>query len=143
MKLADLDESVALVPIEATIDAIGADDELAVLPVFDQEHGTACLLIARTGQLWVASRVRSSVPDGPPGVATESVEWHRVGIGPQGAAGRLPGALLGGPEASDHFVIVVAGDRIYEAKLHGTRGMEAVEEFASVALHAGARDFEP
>jgi hypothetical protein len=40
-------------------------------------------------------------------------------------------------------VTVVAGDHIYEAKLHGSRGMEAVEEFASVALHAGARDFEP
>jgi hypothetical protein len=131
------------VPIEATMDALDSADELAVLPVQEQEHGTAALLIARSGRLWIACRIQGSEPTGPPGVVIDSTEWHEVGIGPLGTAGRVPGGLLGGPEASDHFVTVVAGDHIYEAKLHGSRGMEAVEEFASVALHAGARDFEP
>lgn len=143
MKLADLDESITPVPIEATLAAIDTSDELAVLPVTDQEHGTACLFIARSGKLWIACRTRGITPDAPPGVVTDSVEWHRVGIGPQGTAGRVPGGMLGGPEAADHFLTVVAGDGIYEARLHGARGMKAVEQFSSAALHAGARDFEP
>lgn len=143
MKLKDLDETVTLVPIEATMEAIDTSDELAVLPVRDQEHGTACLLIAREGQLWIACRARGSEPNGPPTVVTESVEWHQVGIGPQGTSGRVPGGYLGGPEASYHFLTLAAGDHLYEAKLPGSWGMDAVEGFASVALHAGARDFEP
>lgn len=143
MKLADLDESITTVPIDATMEAIDTADELAVLPVRELERGTACLLIARKGQLWIACRTHGERRDGPPSVVTQSVEWNSVGIGPLGTAGRVPGGLLGGPEASDHFVTVVAGDHMYEARLHGSQGMDAVEGFASVALHAGARDFEP
>lgn len=143
MKLADLDESVTLLPIDAVREAVGAGHELAVIPARDQERGTACLLIARTGQLWIAWRTQGTDPGGPPDVTTEPVEWHRVGIGPMGSAGRVPGGFLGGPDATDHYLTVVAGDHLFEVRMPRERGMLAVEEFASVALHAGARDYDP
>ena len=54
----------------------------------------------------------------------------------------MPGGLLGGPEATHHLVTVQAGPRLYEARLAGVDGMEAVEDFLSVARHAGARELE-
>jgi hypothetical protein len=40
------------------------------------------------------------------------------------------------------LVTVQAGGRLVEARLAGAGGMEAVEDFVSVALHAGARELE-
>ena len=142
MLLQDLDESVTPVPIEASTAAVHGSDELAVLPVNELERGTACLLIAKKGQLWVACRTSAGSPLLPPDVHVEPVEWGRVGIGPLGLVGRVPGGVLGGPPSTDHLVTVAAGDHLYEARMHGERGMEAVEGFASVALHAGASDYE-
>ena len=65
-----------------------------------------------------------------------------VAIGPQGLVGRVPGGLLGGPEATNHLVLVQAGGHLFEARLAGADGMEAVEDSASVAWHAGARELE-
>ncbi len=143
MKLRELDQATTAVPLEACAPALGGSAELAVLPAADLEQGTAVLLVAKQGQLWIVSRADGGGAMAPPSVAVHSVEWHAVGIGPLGVVGRVPGGLLGGPEATDHIVMVMAGDHLYEARLHGSDGMEAVEEFASTALHAGARDFEP
>ena len=142
VKLADLDETLTPVPIEDSAEAVTGSEELAVLPVHELERGTACILIAKKGQLWVSCRASAGSPLLPPTVHVEPVEWTRVGIGPLGMVGRVPGGVLGGPEATDHLVTVAAGDHLYEARMHGERGMEAVEGFASAALHAGARDYE-
>ncbi len=142
MLLHDLDESVTPVPIEASAAAMEGSDELAVLPVNELARGTACILIAKKGQLWVSCRASNGGPLQPPTVRLDSVEWSRVGVGPLGLQGRVLGGVLGGPEATDYIVTVAAGDHLYEARMHGERGMEAVQGFASAALHAGARDYE-
>ena len=143
MKLTEIDETMTAVPIDAATEAVADGEVLAVLPANDQEHGTATLLIAKQGKLWVVSRAYGSDPHDAPGVATDSIEWHEVGIGPFGVSGRVPGGYLGGAVASNHLLTLVAGDHIYLARLPGERGLEAVESFASVAFHAGARDWEP
>ena len=135
MKLIDLDESVTPVPIEASADAVSGTEELAVLPVHELERGTACILIAKQGRLWVSCRTDNGGPAVPPTVSIEPVEWTRVGIGPLGLAGRVPGGLLGGPEATNHLLTVAAGDHLYEACMHGERGMEAVEGFVKNFIH--------
>jgi len=139
VKLEDLDESMTSVPVDAARASIEGDDELGVLPVHDQERGTACLLIATSHQLWIACRARGDSQELLT-VDAGSVPWREVAIGPFGVVGRVPGGFLGGPEASDHILTVLAGDRVFEARLAGERGMDAVEAFASVALHAGAQD---
>jgi hypothetical protein len=143
MKLSEMDETMTAVPIDAATAAVADGEVLAVLPANEQEHGTATLLIAKQGKLWIVSRAYGSDPHDAPGVATDSIEWHEVGIGPFGVSGRVPGGYLGGAVASDHLLTVVAGDHIYQARLHGERGSEAVESFASVAFHVGASDWEP
>jgi hypothetical protein len=142
MLFRDLDESVTPVPVDLSARAVEGSAELAVLPVNELERGTACILIAKKGQLWVACRTSAGSPLLPPSVHVEPVEWSRVGIGPLGLVGRIPGGVLGGAIATDHLLTIAAGDHLYEAKLPGEDGMEAVEGFASAALHAGARDYE-
>jgi hypothetical protein len=143
MRLTELDESLTPVPIEAARDALQGLSETAVLPGQDQLRGTACLLVAGKKGLRVVCRADGPRPHDPPTVAVEAIDWHEVGIGPFGLSGRAPGGLLGGAEATDHLLIVVAGDRLFEAKLPGSRGPEAVESFARAARQAGAADYEP
>ena len=143
MKLTEIDETMTAVPLDEATKALAGGDVLAVLPANDQEHGTAVLLAAKRGKLWIVSRAYGSDPDDAPSITTDSVEWHEVGIGPFGVVGRVPGGFLGGAVASNHLLTLVAGDHMYEARLPGERGVEAVESFASVALHEGARDWEP
>ena len=142
MQLSQLDQEMTPVPLAATKAKLGAESVLAAMPVHDLEHGTACVLAARLGRLWIACRTDVGGPTVPPDVAVDGVEWHEVGIGPQGLVGRVPGGLLGGPEATYHLVTVQAGGHLFEARLAGEVGMEAVEDFVSVARHAGARDLE-
>jgi hypothetical protein len=143
MKLADLDESLTPVPIDDTRKALRGVMVLAVLPAQDQEHETACLLVAGKKKLVVVCRADGPNPHDPPTVALEVVDWHEVGVGPFGLSGRVPGGLLGGAEATDHLLTVVAGDRLFEARVPGSRGPEALTSFASAARRAGARDYEP
>jgi hypothetical protein len=143
MKFADLDESLTPVPIEPAGDALRGVKEAAVLPAQDQEHETACLLVAGKKELLVVCRADGPRPHDPPTVALEVIDWHEVGIGSFGLSGRVPGGLLGGAEATEHLLTVVAGDRLFEARLSGSRGPEAIESFASAARRAGARDYEP
>jgi hypothetical protein len=142
VELSRIDQSMTPVPLEVAGTEIGEGTVLAAMPVREVEGGTACVLVAREGQLWIASRVSGGGSTASPGVAVDAVEWHEVAIGPQGIVGRVPGGLLGGPEASYHLVTVQAGSRLYEAKLPGSSGMEMVEDFVSVALHAGAHELE-
>lgn len=142
MQLMAIDQAMTPVPLEAASAELGESSVVAAMPVRDLERGTACVLAAKQGQLWVACRVDAGGPTVPPGVAIDAVEWHEVGIGPQGLVGRAPGGLLGGPEATHHLVTVQAGPHLYEARLAGADGMEAVEDFLSVARHAGARELE-
>ncbi len=142
MQLSRLDQAMTSVPLEATRAEIDEGSVLAAMPVRDLEHGTSCVLVARQGRLWVACRTDAGGPAEPPGVAIDALEWHEVGIGPQGLVGRVPGGLLGGPEATYHLVTLQAGDQLFEARLPGAAGMEAVEDFVSEARHAGARDIE-
>ena len=143
MKLTEIDETMTAVPIDAATEAVADGEVLAVLPAKEQEHGTATLLVAKQGKLWIVSRAHGSGPHDAPDVTTDTIEWHEVGIGPFGVSGRVPGGYLGGAVASNHMLTLVAGDHIYQARLPGERGLEAVESFASVALHEGARDREP
>jgi hypothetical protein len=143
MKLAELDESLTPVPIDAAEKALEGVHETAVLPAQDQVAETACLLVAGRRELLVACRADGERPSDPPTVSVETVDWHAVGIGPFGLAGRVAGGLLGGAEATDHLLTVVAGDRLFEARLPGSRGPEATESFAKAARLAGARDFFP
>ena len=143
MKLTELDEKMTAVPIDAATDAVADGEVLAVLPANEQERGTATLLIAKQGKLWIVSRAHGGGRLDAPYVTTDTIEWHEVGIGPFGVSGRVPGGFLGGAAASNHLLTLVAGDHIYEARLPGERGLEAVESFASVAFHEGARDWEP
>lgn len=143
MKFADLDESLTPVPIEAVEEALQGATDQAVLPAQDQEHATACLLVAGPRELLVVCRADGEMPGDPPTITLEGVDWHEVGIGPFGLAGRVAGGLLGGAEATDHLLTVIAGDRLFEARLPGSRGPEAIESFASAARRGGARDYEP
>lgn len=143
MKFDDLDESLTAVPIDAAAEAVRVSSDAAVVPAHDQESSTACLLVAAKHGLLVVCRADGPLPHDPPTVALEAVDWHEVGIGPFGLAGRVPGGLLGGAVATDHFLTVVAGARLFEARVPGSRGPEAIESFASAARRAGARDYEP
>lgn len=143
MMLTEIDETMTAVPIDAAAEAVADGEVLAVLPANEQERGTATLLVAKRGKLWIVSRTGGQDPHHPPNVTTDTVEWQEVGIGPFGVSGRVPGGLLGGAVASNHLLTLVAGDHIYHARLPGERGLEAVDSFASVALHEGARDWEP
>ena len=142
MQLGRIDQSMTSVPLEAALAELDDETVLAALPVRDLEYGTACVLAAKQGRLWIACRTDGGGPTVPPGVATDAVEWHEVGVGPQGLVGRAPGGLLGGPEATFHLVTVQVGSHLYEARLAGADGMEAVEDFVSVVRHAGARELE-
>ncbi len=142
MQLAHIEQDMTPVPLEAARAALAEHRVLAALPANDLEHGTACVLAAAEGWLLVVCRADAGGPQVAPGVVTDAVEWPRVGIGPQGLAGRVPGGLLGGPEATFHLLTVQAGAHLYEARLAGEDGMEAVEDFVSLARHAGARDLE-
>ncbi len=142
MQMSALDQDLTSVPLEVARSRLDDGSVLAAMPVRDLEHGTACLLVAKQGRMWVACRVDAGGPTVAPDVAIEAVEWHEVGIGPQGLVGRVPGGLLGGPQATYHLVTVQAGEHLYQAKLAGEDGMEVVEDFVSVALHAGARELE-
>lgn len=137
-----IDESMTSVPLDAVRKELGEDSVLGAVPVRELGSGTACVLVAKEGQLWIASRVDAGGPAASPGVAIDAVEWHEVAIGPQGAVGRVPGGLLGGPEATFHLVTVQAASRRFQARLGGSDGMELVEAFVSVALHAGALELE-
>jgi len=142
MRLRDLDESLTPVPIEETQAALQAVAESAVLPAQDQERSTACLLIVAEQGLVVACRTDGPSPSDPPSVSLQEVEWQVVGIGPPGLAGRVPGGLLGGAAASEHLLTIVAGDRLFEARVAGSDGPEAIATFAREARAAGASDFE-
>lgn len=143
MELAQLDQAMTPVPLEAAQAALRDHSVSSALPANDLEHGTACVLAAAEGRLWIVCRVDGGGPEAVPDVVVDAVEWPRVGIGPQGLVGRVPGGLLGGPEATFHLVTVQADGHLYEARLAGEHGMEAVEDFVSVARHAGAGDLEP
>lgn len=143
MRLSDLDESLTAVPIEAARAVLEGLHETAVLPAQDQLSATACLLVASRKELLVACRASGPRPGDPPSVVVETIEWSEVGIGPFGLAGRVAGGLLGGAEATDHLLAVVAGERLFEARVAGSRGPEAIETFAKAARLAGAGDFEP
>jgi hypothetical protein len=143
MELSELDERLTPVPIDAARKVLEGLHETAVLPAQDQVDETACLLVAGPKELLVACRADGERPNDPPTVTVETVDWHEVGIGPFGLAGRVAGGLLGGAEATDHLLTVVAGDRLFEARVPGSRGPEATESFAHAARLAGARDFEP
>lgn len=143
MRLSDLEESLTAVPIDAVRAVLDGLHETAVLPAQDQVAGTACLLVASHKELLVACRASGQEPRDPPSVVVETVDWPEVGIGPFGLAGRVAGGLLGGAEATDHLLIVVAGGRLFEARIAGSRGPEAIETFAKAARLAGAGDFEP
>ena len=143
MRLAELDESLTPVPIEAAREVLGGVHDAAVLPAQDQVDETACLLVASREELLVVYRAYGERPNDAPTVAVEAVDWREVGIGPFGLAGRVTGGLLGGAEATDHLLTVVAGDHLFQARLLGSRGPEAIESFASAARHAGASDYEP
>ena len=142
MRLDELDGDLTPVPVEAVRAALGDVHDKAVLPARDQLDEAACLLIASGRELLVACRARGAQPADPPTVTVEAIDWEAVGIGPFGLAGRVVGGLLGGAEATDHLLTVVAGDRLFEARVPGGRGPEAIESFASAARLAGARDHE-
>jgi hypothetical protein len=143
MRLSELDESLTAVPIDSARSVLDGLHETAALPARDQVAETACLLVASRRELLVVCRASGERPSDPPSVVIETVDWHAVGIGPFGLAGRVAGGLLGGAEATDHLLTVVAGDRLFEARIAGSRGPEAIETFVKAARLAGAVDFEP
>ena len=51
MRLADLDDSMAEVPLATLVDALGGRRDEAVLPARDQEEGTAIVLVATEREL--------------------------------------------------------------------------------------------
>ena len=125
MQLSDIDQEMTPVPLEPMTAMLDEGSVVAAMPVRDLEHGTASVLAAAEDQLSVAC------------VAIDVVGWQEVGIGPQGIVGRVPGGLLGGPEATYHLRTLQVSTR-----LPGAGGVEVVEDLIGVAHQAGASDLE-